>query len=57
MRKIVLWVFLITVAIIAIMSKLEIPSTVKFFVGAFGFGTTFVLVIVLPLLATYREES
>lgn len=55
MRKIVLSVFLGTVAGLYIMSRFDLPSTAKFFFGAFGFGLTFMLIIILPLLITYKD--
>jgi hypothetical protein len=55
MRKIVLSVFLGTVIGLYILSKFSLPPTAKFFFGAFGFGLTFVLMIVLPLLITYKD--
>ncbi len=56
MKRIVIWVFLLTVVALYVMDKFHAPSVIKFFVGAFGFGTTAVLMIIMPLLITYKDE-
>lgn len=56
MRKIVLSVFLGTVLALFLMNHFQVSSTVRFFFGAFGFGSAAILMIVLPLLMTYKDE-
>lgn len=56
MRKIVLGVFLGTVFALFLMDYFQINSTFRFFFGAFGFGSAAILMIVIPLLITYKDE-